>query len=185
MESTLILPRVTRTAEMLEAIYRPVGLQPTDGIRGHPGFRCGDRGWLQAWMPGTSPGKGLLQAKFGVKRPPELPLNFPRTDLQAPGGERSRGRGPACRAGKVRSAFSAAKAASRPHPGPFRPWRIEYPPERQARTFARTERAVREDNRAAGLSRTKTTFGKLPDSYCTLASVAVPSEPQIRPRTCR
>ena len=28
-------------------------------------------------MPGTSPGKGLLQAKFGVKRPPELPLNFP------------------------------------------------------------------------------------------------------------
>jgi len=32
-------------------------------------------------MPGTSPVKGLLQAKFGVKRPPELPLNFPRTAM--------------------------------------------------------------------------------------------------------
>src|SRR6266404_5554316 len=48
---------------------------------GHPRLRCGDSGWLKTWMPGTSPGKGLLQAKFGVKRPPELPLNFPRTAL--------------------------------------------------------------------------------------------------------
>src|SRR6266404_7103644 len=41
MESTLILPRVTRTSEMLGAIYRPVGLQPTDLIRGHPRIAAG------------------------------------------------------------------------------------------------------------------------------------------------
>jgi len=33
------------------------------------------------------PGQGLLQAKFGGKRPPELPLNFPRTALRFRGDD--------------------------------------------------------------------------------------------------
>jgi hypothetical protein len=37
-------------------------------------------------VPGTSPGKGLLQSKFAAKRSHELPFNFPRTALQ--GAER-------------------------------------------------------------------------------------------------
>ena len=36
---------------------------------------------FKAWMPGTSPGKGLLEAKLAAKRLHELPLNFPRTAL--------------------------------------------------------------------------------------------------------
>jgi hypothetical protein len=36
-------------------------------------------------MPGTSPGKGLWGAKFGAKRPYEMPFNFPRTALQLAG----------------------------------------------------------------------------------------------------
>jgi hypothetical protein len=46
-----------------------------------------DRGWLKMWMPGTSPGKGLLEAKFGAKRSDELPFNFPRTALPLAGRE--------------------------------------------------------------------------------------------------
>jgi hypothetical protein len=32
-------------------------------------------------VPGTSPGKGLLEAKFGAKCSPKLPLSFPRSAL--------------------------------------------------------------------------------------------------------
>src|SRR5882724_3165475 len=46
---------------------------------GHPRLRCGDCRCLKTWVPGTSPGKGLLEAKFGAKCWPKLPLSFPRT----------------------------------------------------------------------------------------------------------
>src|SRR6266404_6806561 len=36
-------------------------------------------------MPGTSPGKGFLEVKFGAKRSHEWLLNFPRTALRGTG----------------------------------------------------------------------------------------------------
>ena len=37
--------------------------------------------------PGTSPGKGLLKAKFGATRSPEPPFNFPRTAVRFRGND--------------------------------------------------------------------------------------------------
>ena len=45
-------------------------------------LRCGDCRCLKTWVPGTSPGKGLLEAKFGITRSSKLPLSFPRTALR-------------------------------------------------------------------------------------------------------
>ena len=45
---------------------------------GHPPWG-GDCRCRKTWMPGTSPGKGLLGAKFVGKRLQQMPVNFPRT----------------------------------------------------------------------------------------------------------
>jgi len=52
---------------------------------GHPGLRCGGCGRVEARMPGTCPGKGLLGARFGAKPSPERLFNFPRTALRIAG----------------------------------------------------------------------------------------------------
>ncbi len=38
-------------------------------------------------MPGTRPGKGLLEPKFGAKLSKELPFDFPRTALRFCGND--------------------------------------------------------------------------------------------------
>jgi hypothetical protein len=73
-----------------EAVAKPRSCATREDPRGrtcsgHPRFRLRDRGWLKTWMPGTSPGKGLLEAKFRAKCTHQLPLNFPRTALRASG----------------------------------------------------------------------------------------------------
>lgn|SRR6516165_4300983 len=70
-----------------EAVARPRSCATRGDPRGrtwsgHPRLRCGDCVCLKTWMPGASPGKRLLGAKFGAKRSHELPFHPPRTALR-------------------------------------------------------------------------------------------------------
>src|SRR6266446_1827925 len=61
--------------------HGPWAFSPRTLIRGHPRLLYGYCGCVKTWMPGTSPGKGFLEVKFGAKRSHEWLLNFPRTAL--------------------------------------------------------------------------------------------------------
>src|SRR5260370_34972597 len=63
---------------MLESGFEPVGLQPTDSIRGHPRLGAVE---TKAWMRGSSPRKTTLSRSHGVKNKRQLQENFPRTGL--------------------------------------------------------------------------------------------------------
>src|SRR5216684_7122642 len=54
---------------------RPVGLQPTDSIRGHPRLGAVE---TKAWMCGSSPRKTILTCFLGVPHKCSLQGNFPR-----------------------------------------------------------------------------------------------------------
>src|SRR6266852_6965599 len=57
---------------------RPVGLQPTDSIRGHPRLGAVE---TKTWMRGSSPRKTILTRFLGVLYKCSLQGNFPRTAL--------------------------------------------------------------------------------------------------------
>src|SRR6266852_920309 len=62
---------------------RPVGLQPTDSIRGHPRLGAVD---TKAWMRGSSPRKTALTRSHGVQHKCQFARKF-SPDRPAPGGE--------------------------------------------------------------------------------------------------
>src|SRR6266581_7883874 len=74
--------------------HDPWAFSPRTLIRGHPRLLYGYCGCVKTWMPGTSPGKGFLEVKFGAKRSHEWLLNFPRTALLQGGNP-----GPRCSGG--------------------------------------------------------------------------------------
>src|SRR6266567_7951095 len=63
----------------------PWAFSPRTLIRGHPRLRCAHYGCVKTWMPGTSPGKGLLEAKLGAELTTRPRSNFPRIALPQAG----------------------------------------------------------------------------------------------------
>ncbi|MBV9586531.1 MAG: DNA polymerase Y family protein, partial [Alphaproteobacteria bacterium] len=48
----------------------PVGLQPTDLIRGHPRLGAASDVEKKSWVPGTSPGTGVSEVGGNIRKPP-------------------------------------------------------------------------------------------------------------------